>query len=80
MKIGLITVVTWVTKHWSTIAKVVGEATRLVQGFADSSRTGAEKRLLVFQALSRQFTDLGAGWINVVIELVVAVLKWKGKL
>lgn len=82
MKISIITIIQWVAEHWNEINKIVKLITDTVLEVEKTPTTGAAKRHLVFEEIVEILPRLNEqkSLLNTVIELVVAILKWKGKI
>jgi len=78
MKITISLVTRWLLAHWADIAKIMQATSALVEELAQHPLlTGPERRGRVVAKLATLFPAAGAGRINVIVELVVSVLRWR---
>lgn len=80
MKIGFVTVVKWLVANWSTIGQLIALAVELVTKYNALDASGKAKATMVSSELKAVFPDMGNAVVNVVVELVVNILRWRGVL
>ena len=82
MNINILTILRWLIAHWSDISKFLKRVIELVLENQNLDGSGNAKRYAVFQAILSEFPQFGTekSMVNTVIELAVAILRWKGAL
>jgi hypothetical protein len=76
---NIISVVSFITTNWGTLSRGLNLAVSAVKQQAERNVANSTKRSAAF-ALIRQAlpAKIGDNWINLAIELALAVLRWRG--
>ena len=76
---NFISVLSFFTRNWGTLSKGLNLAVSAVSQQADRNVANSTKRNAAFtllrEALPKKIAD---NWINLAIELALAVLRWRG--
>lgn len=76
---NLINVLSFLTRNWGSISQGLNLAASAVTAQADRSVANSTKRNVAFSTLREALpAKIGDNWINLMLELALAVLRWRG--
>lgn len=72
-------ILSFISRNWATLSKGLNLAVSAVTAQADRNVANSTKRNAAFTLLREALPEkIGDNWINLVIELALAVLRWRG--
>jgi len=76
---NFVSVISFITRNWSLLSKGLNLAVSAVTAQADRNVANSTKRNSAFAIIREALpAKVGDNWINLAIELALAVLRWRG--